>query len=184
MFTRWISGLWDLFLNAIFPKEPGDRLHQTIYTMKGQNSRTKETRLLTTGTIRRLFGDDKGDQREKSVLSLWLLCGLCINSTKLTKDILKWNVSKRENKTIRSKKRWHIKRRRIDILSMVSEGTHRMHGTRRDAFKIKIAEVTASLTWQTLWKITLPGYWKDVRGISNRNEETYALKKKNHRGKY
>lgn len=80
---------------------------------------------------------------------------------------------------MRSKKRCHIwEKKWIDILNMVSAVRYRKHSTRRDAFKIKMSEMTLCLTWQTLWKITLSGYWKDVRGISNRNKENYALKKK------
>lgn len=82
---------------------------------------------------------------------------------------------------MRSEKRWHIWEKRMDILNMVSAGRYRKHSTRRDAFKIRISEMTACLTWQTWWKITLSGYWKDVRRISNMNKENYALKKKTQR---
>lgn len=69
----------------------------------------------------------------------------------------------------------HLRTKWIDILNTVSAVRYRKHSTRRNAFKIKISGMTACLT---LWKITLSGYWKDVRGISNRNKENYALKKR------
>lgn len=140
--------------------------------MKGGYSRTKET---TPGNTKRLFDGEKGDQREKSVLSFWLLCNPVLTWQNYKRDTQTKYLKKGEQNHVIQEEMTHLRTKWIDILNTVSAVRYRKHSTRRNAFKIKISGMTACLT---LWKITLSGYWKDVRGISNRNKENYALKKK------